>query len=383
MKIYLFNFFIKLHFIGGVIVPFFTQWGGLTLAQTLLLESWYLMSVFILEIPSGTFADCFGRKKSLVLAVLFNIAGALVYSSMPNFFVFMIGEFLWAFAVALMSGAEDALLYDTLKKIKKTKISKKVFSRYETAGLSGIMIGAPIGSLMASIAGLQMPMFYMIIPFTIAFFVSLTLKEPSQYKKIKENYIGTLKKGVKYFYKHKILKILALDMIVIGTVSYFMIWFYQVMLTNAGLGIAYFGIVHAAFVLSQILIMNNFKRIENIFGSKKRLIFFSSFITGLMFIIGGLTTFLPVIFIVILVGGGFGLSRKPLFNNYFNKYIPSDKRATVLSSISMLRRFSIAIVNPFMGMLADWSLSFTLVLLGIVALMFSFISRIEEEMLID
>jgi len=384
IKLYLFNFFRSLHFIGGVIVPFFTIWGGLNLTQTLILQSWFLICIFLLEIPSGTFADFFGRKKSLILAVIVNIAAAIVYSSMPNFYVFMLGEFLWAAAAALLSGAEHALIYDTLKKIKNTKISKTIFSRYESSGLSGLMIAAPIGSFIASIAGLQAPMFYLIIPFTIALLISLTLKEPHAIRKIKRiSYLKTLKNGVQYFYKHKILKLLALDMIIIATVSYFMIWFYQVMLGNAGLDIAYFGFVHAGFVLSQIVIMNNFNKLERILGSKKRLIFLSSLITGLMFVLGGLTTFLPIIIIVILVGGGFGLSRNPLFASYFNKYIPSDKRATVLSSISMFRRLSVAIVNPFVGMLADWSLANTLVLLGIVAIIFSFISGVEEDMLID
>lgn len=384
IKLYLFSFFISLHFIGGVIVPFFTVWGGLSLTQMLILQSWFLICVFLLEIPSGTFADFFGRKKSLSLAVIANIAGALVYSSMPNFYVFMLGEFLWAIAVALLSGAEHALLYDTLKKIKSTKLSKTVFSRYESSHLAGIMIGAPIGSFIASIAGLQAPMFYLVIPFAMALLISLTLKEPYTTRKTKKrSYLKILKTGVKYFFKHRVLKILALDMIVIMTVSYFMIWFYQVMLGNAGLDIAYFGFVHAGFVLSQILIMNNFNKLEKILGSKKRLIFLSSLITGLMFVLGGLTTFLPIVIIVILVGGGFGLSRRPLFASYFNKYIPSDKRATVLSSISMMRRLSVAIVNPFIGMLADWSLANTLVLLGIVAISFSFISKVEEDMLID
>ncbi len=383
-KMYLFNFFVSLHFIGGVIVPFFTEWGGLNLAQTLMLESWFLICVFLLEIPSGTFADYFGRKKSLVLAVVANIVAAVVYSSSPNFYVFMLGESLWAVAVALMSGAEHALLYDTLKKLKKTKKSKVFFSRYKSSGLAGLMVGTPIGSLIASVAGLQAPMFFMVVPLSIAFLISLTIKETHFVRKIKErNYSETLKTGVKYFFKHRVLKILALDMIVIATVSYFMIWLYQPMLIDADLDIIYFGFVHAALVISQILIMNNFNKLEKIMGSKKRLIFFSSIITGLMFILSGLTNFLPIIFLVIVVGGGFGLSREPLFNNYFNKYIPSDKRATVLSSISMMRRITIAAVNPFVGMLADWSLSFTLVLLGIVAIMFSLVSKIEEEMLID
>ncbi|MFH1228872.1 MAG: MFS transporter, partial [Candidatus Aenigmatarchaeota archaeon] len=160
-------------------------------------------------------------------------------------------------------------------------------------------------------------------------------------------------------------------------------WFYQLMLKNASVDIGYFGLVQSGLVLSQVFLMNNFCRMEKIFGSKKNLIFFSAVITGIMFIIGGLTTFLPIVLMVIFVGGGFGLSRNVLFTNYFNKHISSSKRATVLSTISMLRRLSIAVLNPFVGMLADWSFPTTLVLIGVIALASTLFSRVEEDMLID
>ena len=97
-------------------------------------------------------------------------------------------------------------------------------------------------------------------------------------------------------------------------------------------------------------------KIERVVGSKRRLIFLSAAITGLMFIIGGLTNFIPIVLIVIVLGGGFGLSRGPLFNSYFNKHIPSEQRATVLSTIAMLETLVLVGVNLVVGVLADWSL---------------------------
>lgn len=383
-KIYLFKFFISLHFIGGVLVPFFLDWGGINFTQIMILQSWFMLWIFLLEIPTGTVADYFGRKQSLILACGVNVIAALVYASTPNFYVFLLGEFLWAMSAAFLSGADEAFTYDTLKKISETNKSKKVFARIESFHLAGIMVGAPIGSFIAAQLGLRAPMLLLVIPFAIAFIIALTFKEPRTTQKIEsKRYLNILKDGVKFFYKNKILKILALDMIFIASVAYFMIWLYQPMLKQAGIGIAYFGIVHAAFVASQILIMNNYEKLEKIFGSKKRLIFFSATITGVMFIIGGLTTFIPAVLLVIIIGGGFGLSRRPLFVSYMNKYIPSPKRATVLSAISMLRTFALVVVNPAVGLLVDWSLNYTLIILGVAAIIFSFISKVEESHLID
>lgn len=246
------------------------------------------------------------------------------------------------------------------------------------------MVAAPIGSVVAAKFGLRAPMLLMSIPFTMAFIIGLTFKEPKTTRKVEsERYVKILKDGVKFFYRKRVLKILALDMIFIGSIAYFMIWLYQPMLKQAGIDIAYFGAVHAVFVASQILIMNNYEKLENVLGSKKRLIFLSSGITGIMFIVGGLTSFIPLVLLVIIVGGGFGLSRRPLFVSYINKYIPSTRRATVISTISMFRRFALVVVNPAVGLLVDWSLNYTLIILGTAAVIFSLISKVEEEYLID
>ncbi len=384
-KMYLFRFFRSLHFIGAVFVPFFTEWAGLSFTQIMILQSWFMLWVFLFEVPTGAIADQFGRKSSLALGTIITALGALLYVSMPNFYIFLIAEFVWAMGGALFSGANEAFVYDTLKKIKKSAQSKKIFARLDSAGLAGIMVGAPIGSVIASQYGLTAPMLLMIVPFTVAFLISLTLKEPKTRKRVEsKRYLSTLTEGVKFFYSSKVLKILTLDLVFIASIGYYMIWMYQPMLQNVNVNIAYFGIVHAVFVLSQIILMNNFDKLEKILGTKRRLLFLTSIGVGILYIIGGLfIDYLPMVLLTIIVGGGLALSRRPLFVSYMNKHIPSSKRATVLSSVSMVRNFALVIVNPFVGALVDYSLQYTLIILGIIAIIFSFISRIEEKHLID
>jgi MFS family permease len=218
---------------------------------------------------------------------------------------------------------------------------------------------------------------------TIAFFVALTFHEPRNGKKESKRYIEIVKDGFHYLKNSKVLKILAIDLTIIAAVGYFMIWLYQPMLKQAGISIGYFGLVHSALVLMEILVMNNYGRLEKLFGSKKGLIFFSAAITGLMFLVAGLTRSIPLVLLSIVIGGGFGLSRGPLFSSYMNKYIPSSKRATVMSTINMFRRFLIAVLNPFVGLLVDWNLSYTLIILGAIALIFTLCSRVEEKYLKD
>ena len=122
------------------------------------------------------------------------------------------------------------------------------------------MIAAPIGSIIFYITGdLRMPMLLMLIPQIIALIVGFTLIEPKRFDKTKETqrYLTILKEGVSFFWHHKILKILALDMVVIGVVAYFVIFLYQGLLMKYGVDIKYFGIVHFLMLGVQILVIVN------------------------------------------------------------------------------------------------------------------------------
>ena len=85
---YVFKFLVSLHFIGGVIVPFFLDWGQISFTQIMILQSFFVFSLFILEIPTGAIADYFGRKTSLMFAAIATTSAALVYSSYPSFYIF-------------------------------------------------------------------------------------------------------------------------------------------------------------------------------------------------------------------------------------------------------------------------------------------------------
>ena len=52
-KIYAFKFLMGLHFFGGVLIPFFTDWGGINYFRVMVLQSFFVFSVFLLEVPTG------------------------------------------------------------------------------------------------------------------------------------------------------------------------------------------------------------------------------------------------------------------------------------------------------------------------------------------
>jgi hypothetical protein len=202
----------------------------------------------------------------------------------------------------------------------------------------------------------------------------------------KKQYLRIMKKGVKYFYQNKVLKILAFEMIAIGAVAFMMLWLYQSMLIQLNINIMYFGIIHAIIIGCEIMVMNSYKPLEHLFRSKRRYLLFSGLVTGIMFLVGGLSLafqLLPLMILAIILTIAFGMTRTPLLISYMNKYIPSPQRATVLSTINMFQTLSFVIVYPLVGFFADWSLIMTLIILGLAGIGFSLISRVKEEYLID
>lgn len=382
-RYYAFTFLKDLAFFSAVLVPFFTEWGGISLLQVQILQSWFMFWFFILEIPTGAIADYIGRKHSMALGAFVVAIAALVYGSVPKFEIFLLGEFLFAGAMAFVSGADEALLYDSLKEAGRENERKKIFGRANSFHLLGMFIAAPIGSFIASRFGLNMPMLLSSVSFLLAAMVAWSIREPSvhQAKSESRRYIDIVKTGFSFLRNHKVLRLLALDAIVVASSAYFIIWLYQPLLRSVGIGIFFLGIVHAVLVLSEILVSSNFERLIKLFGSDKRYLRASAIIVVLSFLLVAIWPNVITISILVIFGGGFGLTRLPLMSAYMNKFIPSEQRATILSSISMFRRFGLVMLNPLIGFTADHSLRLAALVVGLLPLAIFLFSPVEQEML--
>src|SRR5260221_9616471 len=85
LRYYAFSALWNVLFISPLIVPFFTQWGHITLFQVQLLQSWYSLWFFLFEVPSGILADRVGRKYTMSIAAFIVALACLIYASIPNY----------------------------------------------------------------------------------------------------------------------------------------------------------------------------------------------------------------------------------------------------------------------------------------------------------
>ncbi len=384
-KSFLFYFILGIHTVRGVMIPYFTIWGQLTFFQLMILQSYFMLVIFLLEIPSGAIADFLGRNKALSLSALSLVFAALFYSIIPNFFLFALAETFWAFGIALMSGTDEAFMYSTLKTQGKEKELTKYMARNRTMFLIAGIISAPMGSVIAEFISLQFTMTFLAIMYAFAFIVSLSFKEPklnnnnNGYKP--ERYWPLIKEGFKELKKNKILRILCFDKLAIGILIFLLFWLYQVYLEELNVPIILFGFIASAISIVNIIFMNILPMMLRKAKKKINVLITVDIISGIAYILLGLTfnPILGIILIFTIVATGY--PRFLLYMNGINKQVESENRATVLSTVNMFGSLFRAILFPIIGIIVMWNIFAIFIIIGSLIILFTLFTRVKSDYL--
>src|SRR6056297_1948407 len=99
----------------AIITLFWKDQIGLSLTEILLLQAIFSVATLVMEYPSGYLSDRIGYRFTLHLACLLGIAGWTVYTFAGSFAGVLLAEILLGMSYAFISGADSALLYETLR----------------------------------------------------------------------------------------------------------------------------------------------------------------------------------------------------------------------------------------------------------------------------
>jgi len=343
-------------------MPFFTQWGGISEAAALGLQSWFTFCVFLLEVPTGVVADKYGRKHSAALGCLSVAVATLVYSAAPRLELFVVAEFLFALGVALISGADKALLHDHLIQLDRASDSSALWGKSRSFHLAGILLAAPIGGVIAAKWGLNFPMLATFIPAVLSAVVVWSIPEPPVHTPPGAMEKGIFRlgiDGIKVLRGHPVLLRWTINSTLVSAAAYYVIWFYQPMMSGLDIPVKYFGLGHVALVASELIASST---IRNRFA-------LTAIATSVAIAVAALWPGHLTLAILLVIGGGLGLTRAELMSGEMNRYIQSHNRATVHSAISMYRRIIQALLNPGMGLVLAASLPLALGLVSIIPLL--------------
>ncbi|MGW6424292.1 MFS transporter [Nocardia sp. NPDC055053] len=124
---------------------------GLSTAQISLLLALWSMTAFVLEVPSGAWADTVSRRALLVLSSLLQATCFALWMLAPSFLGFALGFVVWGVASSLESGTFEALIYDDLVARGEPSAYASIMGwargAQETTVLVAILAAAPLFAL--------------------------------------------------------------------------------------------------------------------------------------------------------------------------------------------------------------------------------------------
>jgi MFS family permease len=341
----------NLMFFVPVVVVFF-QGQGLSMTQVMVLQTAFALAVVALEIPSGFFADRVGRRPSILLGAAAVTAACVVYGTGYGFGQFLLAELMWAVGASLISGADGAILYDTLLALGREKEYQKIEGHASFMGLSGAAAAAAAGGLVAT-AGLRLTFFLTAAALAAAVATAAFLREPPRQR-------GGHPRG-EFYYLYKIgrfalyknvevrwLILLAALINGLGTVGF---WLYQPYFELCRIPLPYFGLIFALFNVFAAFSGKIAFAVERVVGKRLALMSLPALLGASLAAMAAFIT--PLGFLFVLFAQFVRGFSHPIIQDYINRHTWSDKRATVMSIKNLASRLAFIVTAPAIGAAVD------------------------------
>jgi len=347
-----------------IVVPFYRD-NGLEMTDVFTLQAIYSVAIVILEIPSGYLADVLGRRKTLIIGAILGTLGFCIYSFSYGFWGFLLAEMMLGFGQSLISGADSAMLYDSLVAAGQEQKYLKFEGRMVSVGNFAETIAGVLGGLLAEYA-LRAPYIAQTFVAAIGIPAALMLVEPARHKKMMKARFSDILRIVKYsLVEYKELKWNIYYSSIIGASTLTMAWFVQPYFAAVSIPLAFYGVLWAGLNLLVGISAMYAHRIQNSIGQIRTMFFILVFIPLGYVVLSQINSYvgIGVLLIFYIVRG----IATPVLKDSINKLTDSDVRATVLSVRNFVIRVLFACVGPFVGWYTDtFSLHQALLLSGIV-----------------
>lgn len=341
----------------GSIATVFRQSRGLTLSQIFLIESIFMLSMLLLEVPWGYFGDKFGYKKTLTLSYFFFFISKIIFYKSSSFIYFLIAAMTAALSISGISGSDSALIYLSTEKEE----SDKAFSFYSAFSAAGFFTASFLSTFMIKVS-LDLPVLLTIFPYGLAFILVFFVKDIKGTNK-EINIKGSIKSVLRN--KKMLIFIGAIALISESTHS-ICVFLNGPKYMETGLPVKYFGLLTA---FMQIICIGSAKayKIKDRFGygsSFKALIIL---IIGCSFLLAYAKGRIVTVVFIAVIEGAFAIIQ-PLNMDIQNKSIEGENRATILSTYAMFGNIIASVANLSIGKASDVSLGFSFIFCGILSI---------------
>jgi len=346
-----------LFFAPAFFVVYFSKL-SLSFAQIGVLLAITPLTSLLFEIPTGAFADIYGRKASVLLGYLIEGICMLSFFFLKDYYFLLAVAGLWGIGMTFSSGSKDAWIVDMINK-KDKKLIPNFFNKMQIFISGGLAISGLLGVFLVGIFGIKI----IWIPAMISYFISITLLSifaKEEHKKQKTHIKGSTKtlyaqskETIAYGYKHHVLfyyLIATFLLMLAGSLSMQVSW--TPFLKNLAFPDSYFGYlwtIMAFFSMLGPMASNKFLKK----GKERNFIVTSLIITILITLLILAVNNWAIALLIIALFTFFIDLRTPASQVYFHRFIPGKLRATMGSIKSMIMSIGAILGTIASGYLVD------------------------------
>ena len=351
-KSYLYRFLMEFQLWWPIWVIYLQHERGLSLTQITLLDLPFFFLIVLAEVPTGAIADRFGRKWSLMLGSSLFAVAVFVFAIADSYPVILLSYGAWGLGLTFQSGADVALLFDSLKAVGREGEFQKINSRLTALRSFSVLIAILIGAPIAEATSYSFAIMLSALIAVVAVPVALSMHEARrQVHDTSERYLQTLVSGIRDVWRHAPLRYIILFSGIIWMATFTPLIFQQPFLHHHGVGTGDLGLwqapVRGGGIVAALLAYQFVARMG------QRGAFFA---LPVMLIVANLA--LAGIDYGWAAAGFLGIGvvaglQPPIIATYVNNRIPSERRATILSVQSVVQSGILAICEPIGGLVAD------------------------------
>ena len=373
---YMFNFAAGFFIWLPVWILYLIETRGLSLTQVALMEVVFWIAVIVAEVPTGAVADRFGRRVSLALGGFGFTIASIVFALADSFGVLAVAYLLMAIAMTLFSGSGPALLFDTLRHLRRTREFERIMGRSEAVMAFSLLAATLLGGPLAFLLGYQGVILVGAGTMALGGLVALALREPpsteagiaeaggggaageSAAAGAQMSYVQALIRGVRLVLRTRtilfVIPLAALGWVIFELPEFLFQYFLlikEISPTGSLLDGFIFSLYFVPIFLGSMAGSMVAAPIAERFGERAALpiVLVAG---GLVYACLALSDHLAVIGAITVVAAARHTIR-PIAMGYINRRVSSDQRATVLSVFELVAGGSMAVIVLIVGPSAD------------------------------
>ncbi|MFT4308417.1 MAG: MFS transporter [Candidatus Woesearchaeota archaeon] len=357
---YAYRFLSSFFLIGPIITLFLLEF--IPFAQLGIVFAAGVMTAFVFEIPSGVWADRIGRTRIVALGSVLAALELFLIAYGQSFGYFLAAGVIGGLGSALISGADTALVYDSLLASGNEKQSRKVYGKSRAIRYVSIVIAALIGAPLYTYAQ-TLPLYINSAVMLGAAALILTAREPPLVQRMERSWFALISSGFARVRTDLVLR----WFVAFSVFSGLAVWLYHDLFKlpyfeGIGYPVAVLGMVIALVSIIRSYFSYNAHAFEERLGSQ-RTITMLLLAPGLLLVIMGLVPSAYALLVVIVLYCIWSI-QEVVTEAKLHEHIPSSERATVYSVHSFANSLMLFFGALILSWIADVTSLFTALLIA-------------------